>query len=93
MNTDRPATTPIVNMNGTGRQALLDERMEALGTVQQAIEALCAMTVHPRDWQTRPDGDREYRQARELHRIDIENLRSIEQRLIDEVIALQDDGR
>tara|TARA_Y100001938_G_scaffold150951_1_gene244625 strand:+ start:1486 stop:1764 length:279 start_codon:yes stop_codon:yes gene_type:complete len=49
-------TTPIFNLNGTSRETVLDELYEARAFLSNAIEALRAVTCHPRDFQFSPAG-------------------------------------
>ncbi len=41
---------PIVNLNGTGANALLEETSFALRKVYEAMSAVVDITVHPRDY-------------------------------------------
>jgi hypothetical protein len=52
---------PIVNMNGTSRENLLQQYIDALEGLRHAIRTLGAMAPHGRDYQTQPGL---YQQAR-----------------------------
>ena len=49
-------TTPVFTINGTSRETVLEELYEARAFLNKAIEALCAVTCHPRDFQSLPEG-------------------------------------
>ena len=49
-------TTPIFNLNGTNRKDVYDELSEARIHLGRAINALSAVTCHPRDFQFSPAG-------------------------------------
>lgn len=49
-------TTPICNLNGSSPDSLYDEFSEARLKLGRAIEALRAVTCHPRDFQFSPQG-------------------------------------
>ena len=49
-------TTPIFNLNGTNRKDVYDELSEARVHLFRAINALDAVTCHPRDFQFSPAG-------------------------------------
>ena len=66
---------PVINNNGTSATALLDEHRQALTAIQQAIEAVKAITVHGRDYQAAPIGT--YEAARNAHITRLEALESI----------------
>jgi len=46
---------PQINLNGTDAKVLLDEYMNAIAGVANAIECLKQVTCHGRDYQTLPD--------------------------------------
>lgn len=79
-------TTPIVNSNGTSREALSDERIDAIRAIHAAREALCAITIHGRDY---PDADSRYRDALNARDRVLLALREEETRLTHEVVALR----
>jgi hypothetical protein len=49
-------TTPVFNINGTSRETVLEELHKTRKLLNKAIEALCAITCHPRDFQFSPEG-------------------------------------
>ena len=49
-------TTPVFNINGTNRKNVYDELSEARIHLGRAINALAAVTCHPRDFQFSRDG-------------------------------------
>jgi len=57
--------SPIVNMNGTSQEVLLEQVMAAKEAVAIAMKALAEATPHGRDYQTAPAGA--YKVARAQH--------------------------
>ena len=49
-------TTPVFNINGTNPKNVYDELSEARIHLGRAINALSAVTCHPRDFQFSPAG-------------------------------------
>jgi len=77
-------TAPVINLNGTSGEALMQELRTAGEAVREAIEAVGNMTVHGRDFQT--VGPDVYRQARIEQTARLEKLRSV----LDEIRSLQE---
>jgi hypothetical protein len=77
-------TAPTLNLNGTSGEALMQELRTAGEAVRTAIEAVGAMTVHGRDFQTAEIGA--YNQARFEQKARLEKLRSV----LDEIRCLQE---
>lgn len=48
---------PQVNLNGTGKQSLMDEVYAAVAAVREARAVVAGMTVHGRDFQTVAEGE------------------------------------
>ena len=59
--------SPIVNMNGTSQEVLLEQVMAAKEAVAIAMKALAEAIPHGRDYQTAPDGA--YTVARGQHKV------------------------
>jgi len=47
---------PTVCLNGTARQALLDQYIECMAAISNAVETLCANGPNGRDYQLAPSG-------------------------------------
>lgn len=60
---------PIVHSNGTSRESLLEERREAYSKLNEALEALVAMSPNGRDYYPKP-GTFEAAKAQHQSRID-----------------------
>jgi hypothetical protein len=65
---DKP-TAPVVNINGTSAKNLLEEYRAAGHALRTAIEAVSAMTVHGRDFQTAPEGLYQKARAEQVERL------------------------
>ena len=63
-------TAPVINLNGTSAEVLLEEYKMAYTATQAAIEALRRMTVHGRDFQTAPEGTYEKARAEQIARME-----------------------
>lgn len=77
-----PPFVPVVNLNGSSRKALIEERVEACATVRAAIKALCVMRPNGRDFQTAEAGA--YEKARRGHELRITALQTIHDDLMKE---------
>ena len=49
---ERSAATPVVNLNGTDAEVLIEGRMDAVAAIEKAIKALAEVAPHGRDYQT-----------------------------------------
>jgi len=76
--------SPIVNMNGTSQEVLLEQVMAAKEAVAIAMKALAEATPHGRDYQTAPAGA--YAVARGQHNARMNKLSDVYEDL--ETIAL-----
>jgi hypothetical protein len=77
-----PPFVPIINMNGTSRKALIEQRTEACATVRAAIKALCEMRPNGRDFQNADVGA--YENARQGHELRIAALQAVHDDLMKE---------
>jgi len=57
-----PLVPPIVNLNGTSRETLINQQSYILSCLEQLLDAMHTAMPHGRDWQPRPQ---EYIAARE----------------------------
>jgi hypothetical protein len=67
--------TPTIHLNGTGRDALLRQVLDAAHAVDAAFEALCGMEPHGRDYY--PQGPQAFRRAQNEHSERIEAVRAV----------------
>ena len=58
----KPLVRPQVNLNGTSREALVDQQRDVLDALRKLYEAMAEASPHGRDYQFRPE---EYLAARE----------------------------
>lgn len=73
-------TAPIINLNGTSAENLIEEYKTAYLAVRAAVDALRQVTVHGRDFQTAPEGTYEKARAEQVARL--EKLRQVEDELV-----------
>ena len=59
--------TPKINLNGTSAETIYDELNEARVKLSQALKTLRLVTVHGRDFQTMPDPNATWLQAKTEH--------------------------
>lgn len=74
-----PIIAPIVNMNGTSADALVEQIHRAVVAIKDAAVALTDMYPHGRDFQLSPNGA--YNTAREQHDQRLRALNVIEDEL------------
>lgn len=67
--------TPTIHLNGTGREALMTQVLDAAHAVDAAFTALCAMEPHGRDYY--PQGANALRHAQREHGERIDAVRAI----------------
>lgn len=80
-------TLPHVNINGTSRRALIDQRTEALSALLRAEQALQRMAPHPRDY----IGDAaRYGAALEEHQAWVWSVHVVYVELMKQSVALQE---
>ena len=72
---DLPRVAPIVNLNGTSREELINQIQQANAAINNAIDALMDAMPHGRDYQLNKSG--EYEVARGAHLAKIEMLHEI----------------
>lgn len=66
---------PVVNLNGTSRDALVDQHVAAALSLEKALAALIETAPHPRDFQTVKQ--EQYRQARAQYEDRVRRLHEI----------------
>lgn len=71
---------PMVHLNGTNQQTLLDAYKDAATAVSRAIDALAATTPNGRDYY--PLGDFALHEALEEHRARLLKLTAVENELV-----------
>ena len=82
-----PAELPQVNNNGTAREVLVMQKMDARRAVAKAIDTLRECIPHGRDYQTVHLS--RYKAARELHRERMTTLTDLWAELECEAYAIQ----
>jgi hypothetical protein len=71
MKTKNPVC-PIINLNGSNPQSLLDSYIEAMNALETAADLMSKIDVHGRDYQLNPPG--EYNRAMIEHQSRLNNL-------------------
>jgi len=66
---------PTIHMNGTGREALLDQVTDAASALYKALDALSEAAPNGRDYY--PQGPAAFEQARTEHQSRADRLRSV----------------
>ena len=79
--------TPIVHINGTGREDLVEQRKAVYVALQNAAEALRQMAPHGRDYY--PAGPEALAKAVAQHRRRQEALATLEDEMVAEVEIIQ----
>lgn len=82
--------TPTINLNGSDRDYLVNQRLAALDHLNDAIETLARVVPHGRDYPT--DYER-CLEDRETHFARIQALRAIYETIYAEAIAIKGQGR
>ncbi len=67
-------TKPTINLNGSSAAELAKQNREAYIAVQAAVNALCAITPHGRDYQLAPET---YQAARDEHNARVKALQGV----------------
>jgi hypothetical protein len=78
---------PRVNLNGTSRNALIQQRREVCDALNSALEALERAAPHGRDYQTAPDGALET--ARHQHEARCTQLAELRRQITQEAIEIK----
>ena len=79
---------PVVNLNGTSRESLLEQRWAAMDAISTALIALSECSPNGRDYQTAAKG--EFEVARNLHSERFAFLDRLINELREEVMFIQD---
>jgi hypothetical protein len=79
---------PIVNINGTSREELVEQRREVYQALRVVLEKLRAMSPNGRDFQTDATGA-QFKAARHQHECRVKLIQSLREELGQEAIALQ----
>jgi predicted ATPase len=81
---------PTVHMNGTGKQTLIEEYVNAMNAVQTAIDALAQITVHSRDYY--PQGNDAINEAKYQWNKQYDELMTVRNELEAIAIAIDEQG-
>jgi hypothetical protein len=79
---------PIVNMNGTTKESLIEARSNAMIAIQDAMRALSECSPNGRDYQTAPKG--EFEKARDIYTARFAALDRMANEIQDEAISISD---
>lgn len=91
MVTDIHVTLPIVNMNGSTKQELMEQVWAQYIAVRAAYEAVCQSPPHGRDYQISPIGD--YEKARAEYQERALAILKISQELEALYIGIREQGK
>ena len=84
MDDDKQLTYPLVHMNGTSKEDLLDGYQKAWEALSRASDALAATSPHARDYYPKENGNREYGYAYRQH---LDRMCAIEV-IMDEILMM-----
>lgn len=65
---------PIININGSSAERLIEDIVKALTALDDATVAVVRTAPHPRDWQTATEGAARYAIARRQHEVRLHQL-------------------
>ena len=81
---------PLIHLNGTSRQSLLDQLCDAGEAVRKAMDALCQASPNGRDYY--PLGPEAYKRALDEHQSRYDRLTSVRRELEELTEAIADAG-
>jgi len=85
------ALTPTIHLNGTSREALLDQVTEAAQAVYAALGKVCDAAPNARDYY--PQGPEAFTAARDQHDARCDKLREVFNELQELALAIDGAGR
>ena len=68
---------PLVHMNGSGKENLIQDYTNAGSAVSEAISVICNAYPHMRDYYPLDNFEEIFKQAREQHQARIDKLREV----------------
>jgi hypothetical protein len=83
-------SAPILNINGSSPETMIDDICAALHALNEAAYVVAKTAPHPRDWQTAADGDALFAMARDQHRARLYRLGVIHAELEAIGLSIQD---
>jgi hypothetical protein len=87
----RPLIKEIVNLNGTSRDSLVNQRIEARQALASALDALIETSPHPRDFpDSVPGAAVSYQQARKIYQDRLTSIHALMEDLQAEAEALSE---
>jgi hypothetical protein len=86
-------TTPIVHMNGTSRDALVEMRCEVYHKLNDAYDALKQMAPHGRDYYIKENGNTALVCAQRLHMKRLKVIHDLQEEISAEAIEIQAQGK
>lgn len=79
---------PRVNLNGSSRDALIEQRRNVCDALRTALQALQEAAPHGSDYQTAPIGS--YELARSLYETRYRQIEDMRKEITEEAMAIQD---
>lgn len=80
---------PLINLNGTTREALVEQRTVVLASLWKAIEDMREHVPHGRDYQGYKD-DMQYTRDRALWELRMSRLVDLREEIMAEAVAIQE---
>ncbi len=90
---DKPTPqAPVINLNGTSANSLVEEYKTASHALREAINAVQNITVHGRDYQTAPEGCYQKARSEQTARLQkletvLEEIESLHQQVYEQQLA------
>ena len=86
-----PLIIPTVHLNGTGKDTLVNEYVNAMSAMDKAIETFRKITVHGRDYY--PQGNNAINEALHQRSKQLEELMTVRNELETIAIAISEQGK
>jgi len=80
---------PVVNINGTSKDALINARLDARLAIKEAMEKLYETKPHGRDYQTLRDSKERYNTDLEIYAARFHSLEKLYNELLEEATAIK----
>ncbi len=85
----KPLILPQVNLNGTSREALVEQQMDVLRALQETMKKMLEANPHGRDYQFRPE---EYERAKSAWLDRMELLGKLHEEIEMHALAIHERG-
>lgn len=80
---------PVINLNGTSRETLVQHRIDVLDALRTTLELMLELRPHGRDYQGH---DEQYKADLELHNKRFNELYALKSAIEDEALAIRENA-